>query len=86
MTKAMSKVSVPLLAAVAVVGYLASAVMASAQVTYTTQLATTTALFAAIGYDLLQTAVVIIGITMGIAVFIFVVFWGWRRLRRAMNG
>jgi len=61
--------------------------LAFADITYQTQLATTTALFGAIAGDLLQTAVVIIGLVMGIAVFIFLVFWGWRKLKsKGMKG
>lgn len=75
-----------LAAAVFAVASVVSTSFAHAQIAYQTQLATTTNLFQAIGGDLVQTALVIIGIVMGISVFIFVVFWGWRRLRRAMNG
>jgi len=48
---------------------------------YQSQLATTTAFFQDVGYDLLQTALVILGIVVGIAVLIFSIKWGWRKLK-----
>jgi len=73
-----------MLAAVAVfasVGTLFSASFAHAQIAYESQLATTTALFQEVGGDLLQTALIILGIVLGIAVLIFGVKWGWKKLK-----
>jgi len=54
---------------------------ASAAIYYESQLATTTALFGEVGQDLLATALVILGIVLGIAVLIFSVKWGWKKLK-----
>lgn len=89
MTKAISSRVSALALALIAAPVLAMSLLASkahAAIEYTSQLATTTDFFQAVGYDLTQSAVVVIGIVMGIAVFIFVVFWGWRKLKRSMKG
>jgi len=53
---------------------------------YESQLATTTALVGAIGADLLQTAVVVIGVVLGIAVFLVGVGFAWRKLKQKAVG
>lgn len=60
----------------------ATAGTASAQITYESQLATTTALGTAIAGDVMQTVVVGIGLVIGIAVFSAGVLFIWRMIRR----
>jgi len=84
MTKFIHRISATALAVLGFVGLGAS--QAHAAIEYTSQTASTTELFGLVGSDLMDSAGVVIGIVMGIAVFIFVVFWGWRRLKRAMKG
>jgi len=77
-----NRTSVMALAMVAAFVSLFAAGSASASVSYSSQLATTTDLFQQVGGDLMSSAVVVIGIVFGIAVFIFVAFWGWNKLKR----
>lgn len=53
---------------------------------YESQLATTTELVGAIGADLLSTAVMAIGIVLGIAVFLVGVGFAWRKLKAKAVG
>lgn len=59
----------------------AAPIAAFADIDYESQSATTTALIKAIGGDLLTQAVVVIGVVMGIAVLIYLVRWGWGKLK-----
>lgn len=51
------------------------------EINYTSQSATTSAMIAAVGGDLMSSAVTVVGSVMGIAVFLFLVFWAWRKYR-----
>jgi len=53
---------------------------------YVSQLATTTALAQAISGDLLQTAIMGIGLVLGIAVFMVGVGFVWRKLKSKALG
>jgi len=57
-----------------------------AQVTYNSQLATTTTLMTAIGNDVMSTVIVVIGIVLGIVVFLSLVGYGWRQLQKRVTG
>jgi len=77
-------VMVPTLAAVA--GVLAVASPASADINYTSQISTSTALVGAISADLLQTTVYSIGAVLGIAVLMVAVGFAWRKLTQKVTG
>lgn len=53
---------------------------------YHSQIATTTQVVKDVGGDILLTVVVVIGIVAGIFVLIVGVKWGFKKLRKAMNG
>lgn len=59
---------------------------ASADITYTSQIATTTALVGAIGGDLLQTVSMAIGVVLGIAVLLVGIGYAWRKLKSKAVG
>jgi len=48
---------------------------------YESQLGSTTAIFTALGGDVLNTFFVGIGIVLGIAVLVGGVMWGWRKFK-----
>ena len=53
---------------------------------YTSQIATTSELVSAIGAGLLQTAVMAIGVVLGIAVLLVGVGYAWRKLKSKAVG
>jgi len=53
---------------------------------YESQLATTTALIQAVGLDLLQTALIAVGVVLGIAVLLVGIGYTWRKLRSKATG
>jgi len=65
----------------AVAPVLAFAGQTFADIVYESQISTTTSLFQSVAGDLLRTALVILGLVLGIAVLIFSVKWGWRKLK-----
>lgn len=53
---------------------------------YESQLATTTALVQAIGFDLRDTAIMVVGVVLGIAVLLVGVGYAWRKLKSKAVG
>jgi len=66
--------------------FLASAMSAFAQVTYSAQSATTTNLFGSIVADLTTVLLTVVGSVIGLAVVLVGIGYGWRKLKGKVFG